>query len=63
MLIEANFRNWNDSQHESMTNVIRDWSTEVRNQPLSHIVFRASKFPFGEWLNVGLYIIYIELTN
>jgi hypothetical protein len=34
MLIEANFRNWNDSQHESMTNVIRDRSTEVRNQPL-----------------------------
>jgi hypothetical protein len=44
MVIEANFRNWNGAQHESMTKFFHDMNTEGRNQPLSHIVFRASKF-------------------
>ena len=44
MVIEANFRNWNDAQHESVTKFFHDMNTEVRNQPLSHIVFCASKF-------------------
>ena len=53
IIIEANFRNWNDAQQKSMTNFFHDMKAEVRNQPLSHIFFMQVNFLTGEQLNVG----------
>jgi hypothetical protein len=61
IIIEANFRNWNDAQQKSMTNFFHDMKAEVRNQPLSHIFLHASKFPNWRTVKCSHYYNYLML--
>ena len=61
IIIEANFRNWNDAQHKSRTNFFHDMKAEVRNQPLSHTFLHASKFPNWRTVKCSHYYNYLML--